>query len=861
MKRLALIFFTFLGVAAHAAPTLRLAVDRTRIYLGESVIANVTLEGSRSDREIPVFAKARPDEIEFLGSRDNSQHSIVIVNGKVTRNDFEGRLFVYRITPAAAGVFQTGPVSVQTPDGRVSAPGARIEVTGVEARPDIAASIVCADQTVMVDSPFTIALTVSIQALPEPNADFEPIMPGQPLHLEADYLNGAEVKGLKLPDLEGVLNGLVSRRPGREAAFTLNDYKQRGMSLGLFDFGEDPFALRPIQFRLPPKKVKRDGTNFWDYAVSLDYTPTAEGDYTFGPVTVKGSIIRGARADGTALMDEVFVVGPAVTVRVVPPPEEGRPDYFVGSVGKSMKASATLDTSRCKVGDPLTLTLDLTGEISVSNLKPPLLSLQPDASEDFRVYDDNIESASIAGGKRFTYRVRPLRAGTLEFPAVHVAYYDTVKGAYETVATDPMPLQVEETTRIAAVSVSGGGADAEDDASALSATARVPDGILSRPDDPSPRCLSRGPAALATLLAGAPALWLVVVLLRAVAGRVHRLRARGALGRRASASLRAFRAARGEAVRNPAAAAAEAAGAARIALAAKLGIDTVSLTVPEMRQALVERGLPAEAVDETCAAFEDLERLSYAQGAADGTAARERIERLGAALERTFAALKVFAAAFLLLGALPRDARAADRPDPFEWERAGQAMAAAATDGDFQAAAGLYYAMVTNGAASGPLFYNLGTALLLAGKKAAAAEALLAAERRLGTSPEVACNMKLALADDGGSGHLPVSRVFLFWHYGPPLATRIDLAALGWTVFWLAAALAVLLGKGRWARFPRALRHAAMAVAFLLSALYGASVALTALQNRHADLPRTAATLAAPGAADAAGATAEEVQP
>ncbi len=846
MKRLAFLC-VLLFVAALQAATLSLSLDRTRIYLGESVIANVALEGSRDDRNIPVFQKASPDEVEYLGSRDNSQHSIVIINGKVTRNDFEGRVFVFRITPSAAGTFQTGAVSVKTQSGTISASGARIEVTGVEKRDDISASVSCGDQTVLVDSQFTITLSVLIRALPAPNADFEPIMPGQPLHLEAGYLNGEEVKGLKLPDLNAALNNLVSRRAGREAAFTLNDYKQRGMSLDLFDFGGDPFAARPIQFRIPPKKVQRDGTNYWEYAVSLDYLPTAEGDYTFGPVTVKGSIIVGARPDGTARMDEVFVVGPAVTVRVVPPPEEGRPDYFVGSVGKSMRAAASLDTSRCKVGDPLTLTLDLTGEISVSNLKPPLLSLQPNHSDDFRIYDDNIESENIEGGKRFKYRVRPLRAGTLEFPAVLVAYFNSVKGAYETVATDPMPLQVEETTRIAASSVTDS-ADADGSVRDASNGVLVPDGIVSAAADPSPRCLARGSKALAAMLAGAPALWLFVIALRALAGWLRRRRERGTLGRRASSNLRAFRQARVRAEKDPSAAAAAASSAARVALAAKLGLETVSLTVPEMRKALADRSVPAETIAETCAAFEDLERLSYAHGAeGDGTSARERIDHLGTALEKVFAALKAVIAAAIILGAAPRETRADGlAPDAFEWERAGQAMAAAVTDEDFLGVAGMYYAMVTNGAASGPLFYNLGTALLLAGKKPAAAEALMAAERRMGTSAEVADNLRLALADEGTSGHLPVSRVFLCWHYGIPYPTRIDLAALGWTVFWIAVAAVALLGHGRRLRPLRALLRAIAALALILFAVYGASIAITFLQNRHNDLPRTAATLIAP---------------
>ena len=109
---------------------------------------------------------------------------------------------------------------------------------------------------------------------------------------------------------------------------------------------------------------------------------------------------------------------------------------------------------------------------------------------------------------------------------------------------EKMPLQVEETTRIAAVSSGGEGPNGEEGSLTPSASARIPDGILSGAADPAPRCLARGPAALAALLAGAPGLWLLVVVLRGLAGRLRRLRARGALGRRASARLRAFRAAR-----------------------------------------------------------------------------------------------------------------------------------------------------------------------------------------------------------------------------------------------------------------------------------------------------------------------------
>jgi hypothetical protein len=38
-------------------------------------------------------------------------------------------------------------------------------------------------------------------------------------------------------------------------------------------------------------------------------------------------------------MKDVYTIGPAVTVRVIPPPDTGRPENFIGSVGKSLQAS------------------------------------------------------------------------------------------------------------------------------------------------------------------------------------------------------------------------------------------------------------------------------------------------------------------------------------------------------------------------------------------------------------------------------------------------------------------------------------------------------------------------------------------
>jgi hypothetical protein len=183
-------------------------------------------------------------------------------------------------------------------------------------------------------------------------------------------------------------------------------------------------------------------------------------------------------------------------------------------------------------------------------------------------------------------------------------------------------------------------------------------------------------------------------------------------------------------------------------------------------------------------------------------------------------------------------------PSAFEWERAENVAASASSADDFLGAAKIYFGMIESGKDSGPLRYNLGVALLLAGDKGAALEAFRAAERLMGTTPEIANSMRAALSEEGVRASLPASRVFLAWHYGVPLATRTDAAGVAWVAFWLAAAILVLI-RGR-AGIARGAMRTVAAIALAVLAACAASVAVTRLQERAEDYPRIRTALATP---------------
>jgi hypothetical protein len=133
-------------------------------------------------------------------------------------------------------------------------------------------------------------------------------------------------------------------------------------------------------------------------------------------------------------------------------------------------------------------------------------------------------------------------------------------------------------------------------------------------------------------------------------------------------------------------------------------------------------------------------------------------------------------------------ARADDaRARVFTWREANARLAAATEPDAFLRAAEAYAELIAQGVRNAPLYYNLGTALLLGGEPEAGLRALRRAERYGGTTWEIRRNMTCAVqaieADPAAT--LPWYRVVLFWHYGPRTANRA-VAAMGlYALVWL----------------------------------------------------------------------------
>jgi tetratricopeptide (TPR) repeat protein len=158
----------------------------------------------------------------------------------------------------------------------------------------------------------------------------------------------------------------------------------------------------------------------------------------------------------------------------------------------------------------------------------------------------------------------------------------------------------------------------------------------------------------------------------------------------------------------------------------------------------------------------------------------------------------------------------------FIWNEGHARMAAARTPDAYLRAAQTYQKLVDDGVRNGPLFYNLGTALLLTGQIDPAIDAFQHAEQFLGAQSDIRQNLKIAMARKANNetAEWPWYRLVLFWHFYWPAATRMMAAAIAFFIFWLALAL-------RLTGIQRSGVNGALILAAIIMILFGSSVAIS----------------------------------
>ena len=227
-----------------------------------------------------------------------------------------------------------------------------------------------------------------------------------------------------------------------------------------------------VEARPMPRPVTENGIRYYSIVLKrVAVFPTRAGRLRIDPLKIETEVFapRAGRDDPFGRMlslsspyEAIERASPAITIEALPLPD-GAPPSFQGAVG-TFQMDARLDRSEVEVGEPIQLTIRLSGAGNVAVLAPPKL----EAPGIFEVYDPDVETTLNASGrqvrgmKTFTYLLVPRTNGTFELPALRFAYFDPQAAAYRQLEAAPMTVRVTGTAAPAAAGTMASGLPVDD---------------------------------------------------------------------------------------------------------------------------------------------------------------------------------------------------------------------------------------------------------------------------------------------------------------------------------------------------------------------------------------------------------------
>jgi hypothetical protein len=392
-----------------------------------------------------------------------------------------------------------------------------------------------------------------------------------------------------------------------------------------------------------PREVVVDGRRYIAERLRTALFPTGPGEYTIGEAylntTVEDRNTRGRRRDPFDIFGsdrfgvfrsgrEVVLKTDPVRITVRPLPAEGKPEDFSGAVGK-FQISAQADRTELKAGEPITLTVRLSGDGNVKVVPSPDMS----GLEGFKIYESSSEEESkavdgrIRGTKTWEWVIVPTTGGEVEIPPVTLSTFDPETGRYVRLATAAIPIDVDANALDAAMAAGG-------DLALAKERVRLRQRDIRWVKEAPPRALGGG----ASSPWSSPGFLLAhVIPVLAFAGSVtwrrHRerlrrdvryARRRGAgrvAAKRLASSREALSAGRLEAFWG------ELSGALRGYVADRFHLAAANLDEAEVRKGLAALELPDERVEELFALLERCDGARFSPIGTDEAAAADSVEQ------------------------------------------------------------------------------------------------------------------------------------------------------------------------------------------------------------------------------------------
>lgn len=454
---LAMALVSMPAVARQAAnsttmPQVSIALSTDSVELGDSLIYQITVDGV-SAADPPANLRAGGARVDYLGGHDESSRSMMTINGRTTEKSVLRYIMQWKVTPERKGPSAVEGFALEIAGQKIEVPRATFNV--IEAKPN---------------PNFTLTL----------ESDATSAFVGEPIRMRLVWLLGNNVRSASFSGSDGGSEFDIAAVDPRGPQGRAKQLQQN-----------EPYRNVPFlnsEAIITQSQAEMGGRMVPKFTMDLVVTPRKAGKIEIGPFRVALDEVVGQRSRSFLdpfLEDKTkrsVVASNPIVLDVKPLPTEGKPSDFGGLVGVfSLEAKA--GNTEANVGDPIPLTVTISGPEPLEAIKPPNLELQTDFASEFKPAPEGWETPAAvlaaSGERTFSTTIRPKSASITEIPAIRLPYFDTKTGKYAVATSRPIPLKVRAAREFTAADVARpGGASgfALPAATALSLT-NAPSGV------------------------------------------------------------------------------------------------------------------------------------------------------------------------------------------------------------------------------------------------------------------------------------------------------------------------------------------------------------------------------------------------
>ncbi len=439
----------FLGAPPVEAQQAQLKMSAGPYYSDVPIEVQVVLEGFDEEPRPQVVPAENVDgaQFELVGLNPSVSTFVRISNGRRTQSRTVTWTAQFQLLVERPGPFRVPALEVSQGAKKARIEGRALIATAVPQSSDIG-----------------IALT-----LPE-----RPVYPGQRVPIK--------ITMTLVERLTKALGGYTIRSPlfDREGDFDFVDpeFRRGAQPLNILAGGEQKQLLAVVE------RVQVEGRPMVAVIAERTLVPLRPGTIELVPATIvveevtrwsSGFFPSDRRAAETRLLLAKDLPRRLVVKEL---PTTGRPPSFAGAVGRGFSLTLEADRTVVQVGDPITLTLTLSGDGNLENAGLPYLIDAGLPEGAFQVPEASSPGIHQDGTKVFRVTVRVRDEGVNEIPPLEYAWFDPDAEAFRTVTTAPVALSVRRGETVGADAVIG---LAKGTGTSGGGTALVPQPTMGRP--------------------------------------------------------------------------------------------------------------------------------------------------------------------------------------------------------------------------------------------------------------------------------------------------------------------------------------------------------------------------------------------